>query len=136
LPYSAYFLPNRFWVKRLQTFVDAVSFNDTVDILTVRYFKKPTEFADPIYKSYIINVPKDSTFLVILTEKSVALFDKKADNHMLCGWRGSAHLNFGTITTDGEVKYADYKKRVLGIVANKLTPVASSYKGEPAKKED
>jgi tetratricopeptide (TPR) repeat protein len=125
-------------LKKKAAVVDAVVFNDSIEVITVRYFKKPAEFADPIYKSYIINTTLDSTIMVILTEKSLSFSDKKkdrkADNHMLCGWRGNAHLNFGMITRNGVVEFADYKKRVWGILENKFTPVASSTM--PSKKDD
>lgn len=151
-------------LKREAAVIDAVNLNDTINVVTVRYFKKPTEFAEPIYKSYVFNIPLDSTILVILTEKSLNLnlkdFDKKSkkksrkkskkndtentakdseeetDNHMLCGWQGSTHLNFGMITRNGKVSFADYKKSVWGILEKKLQPTASSTKLQPNKSED
>ncbi|MBL7816021.1 MAG: tetratricopeptide repeat protein [Saprospiraceae bacterium] len=144
-------------LKREAAVVDATNFNDTIKVVTVRYFKKPTEFAEPIYKSFIINIPLDSTVMVLLTEKSFNLnlndLDKKSkkrskrkskndaeksaeeetDNHMLCGWRGSAHLNFGMITRNGKVQFADYKKSIWGILENRFQPTASSTKYQPDK---
>jgi tetratricopeptide (TPR) repeat protein len=121
-------------LKREAAVVDDIMFNDTINILSVRYFKKPEEFAEPIYKSYLIDVPKDSTYMVILTEKSLSFDDEKADNHMLCGRRGGSHLNYGMITRDGHVEFADYKKRVLAIVKGDIEPGASSTSRK--KKQD
>jgi tetratricopeptide (TPR) repeat protein len=113
-------------LKREAAIVEITPLNDTINTFTVRYFKKPTEFAEPIYKTYIINTPKDSTIMVLLTEKSLSLFNPKEDNHMLCGRRGGTHMNYGMITRNGEVKYADYRKRIWEILNERFKPVASS----------
>jgi tetratricopeptide (TPR) repeat protein len=114
-------------IKREAAVVEAVPFNDSIDVITVRYFKKPTEFADPIYKSYIVNNITDSTILVLLTEKSLSFSKKKKEElHMLCGWREGSHLNYGGITRNGKIEFIDYRKRIWGILENKFKPVAST----------
>jgi hypothetical protein len=81
----------------------------------------------------VIHVAKDSTMMVLLTEKSLSLFDEKADNHMLCGYKDHSHLNFGMITTNGKIKLEAYKKRVWAILQRRFEPVASSTSNSKGK---
>ncbi len=114
-------------LKREAAIVEILPFNDTINIFSVRYFKKPTEFAEPVYKTYVMNTIKDSTIMVLLTEKSLSFSNRKKEElHMLCGRRGNAHMNYGPITWDGKIEFADYRKRVMAILEEKFKPVASS----------
>lgn len=78
-------LLNRFNEKRLQdkdlkrtaAIVDKFEFNDTTYVTIFRYFKKTTEFAEPIYKAYIDDIRTDSTVFTIQTEKHLTLMKKK-----------------------------------------------------------
>lgn len=45
---------------------------------------------------------------------------------MLCGSQGTTHYNYGMISTNGKVNYADFKNRLLEIISNKTEPGASS----------
>jgi tetratricopeptide (TPR) repeat protein len=121
-------------LKREAAVVEAVPFNDSIEVVTVRYFKKPTEFADPIYKSYVINSVTDSTILVLLTEKSLSFSNNKKEVlHMLCGWKGDMHLNYGGITRNGKIEFIDYRKQIWGILENKFKPVASTTSGSKSQ---
>ena len=108
--------------KRTAAVVDRFAFDDTTFVIIIRYFKKPTEFADPIYQAYIDDSRTDSTVMRIQTEKSIDLFGKGEELHMLCGWQGKAHLNFGPITRNGKIKYEEFKERLMGILEKKRKP--------------
>jgi tetratricopeptide (TPR) repeat protein len=114
-------------LKSKSVLVDKFYFNDTIKVLIVKYFEKPKEFADPIYKSYIVNTVKDSTILVVLTEKTIEGF---SIDHMLCGWKGNTHLNFGKGFKGDDLKLKEFEDDLVGILNKKLRVAASSSSSE------
>jgi tetratricopeptide (TPR) repeat protein len=117
-------------LKSKSVLVDKFYFNDTIKVLVVKYFEKPKEFADPIYKSYIVNTVHDSTILVVLTEKTIGGF---GIDHMLCGWKGSTHLNFGKGFKGDDLKLKEFEDDIVGILNKRLQVAASSTS---SKKKD
>ena len=81
-------------LKRTGAVVDKFLFNDTSFVIVIRYFKKPTEFAEAIYQAYVDDTRNDSTVFTVLTEKSIDFENNNSDNHMLCGRQGSTHFNY------------------------------------------
>jgi tetratricopeptide (TPR) repeat protein len=104
------------YLKTKCTLIDQFNFDDTTEVSIVKYFEKPKEFADPILKAYIINIPTDSTTSVILTEKTLPGF---GISHILCGWRGHAHLNFGTSWKDDNIPLKEFEEEVVKILTKR-----------------
>lgn len=111
------------YAKRTAAVVEKFLFNDTSEVVILRYFKKPEKFAEPIYQAYISHTKTDSTLFMVKTEKSLSLEDNK-DIHMICAWVGRKHMNYGAITDNGEVSYATFKKALMEILKQRIKPVA------------
>jgi tetratricopeptide (TPR) repeat protein len=113
------------YVERKAVAVDEFQWDDTTEVIIVKFFKTPEQFAEPIYKAYIKHIEKDSTMWVIMTEKSFSL-SGDGTPHMLCGRRGSAHLNFGYTWKTNDISLESFEQELIRILEKRRTPAASS----------
>lgn len=98
-------------------------------VSVMRYYKKPTEFAEPIYQFFIIDKAGKKVERKILTEKTTTDIDGL--KHLLCGVdnKTGTHFTYPVGWDTDDIEYKDVKEYALMILNGKLNAQASSNFG-------
>ncbi len=98
-----------------------------------KYFEKPTEFADPIYKFFVIDDDKGEVIRKIHSEKTIG--DLSKVKHFICEWKDGTHYNYGYGFATEDIPYDQMKKAVLKILEGSPPAAASSQPKSKKKKK-
>lgn len=104
-------------------------------VSTMKYYKMPEKFAEPIYQFFLIDKTGKKVEKKILTEKTSTEFD--GIKHLLCAIdkETGTHDTFPVGWDTDEIDYKELKKYVLMILNGEMKPQASSNFGTDKKKK-
>lgn len=104
-------------------------------VSVMKYYKKPEEFAEPIYQFFLIDKTGQKVEKKILTEKTDAEID--GVKHMLCGIdkETGTHYTYPIGWKLDDIDYKELKKYVLMILNGEMKAQASSNFGTTDKKK-
>ncbi len=112
--------------------VDEFTWNGQT-VSAMKYYKKPKEFAEPIYQFFLIDKTGQKVEKKILTEKTIAEID--GVKHVLCSIdkESGTHFTYPVGWKTDEINYKDLKKYVFMILNGEMEPQASSSLGKKDK---
>jgi tetratricopeptide (TPR) repeat protein len=95
-------------------------------VSAMKYYKTPTEFAEPIYQFFLIDKTGTKVEKKILTEKTS--IDIDGTKHLLCGVdkETGAHYTYPIGWKTNEIDYKKLKEYVILILNDEIKPQASS----------
>jgi tetratricopeptide (TPR) repeat protein len=105
-------------------------------VRVMKYYKTPTEFAEPIYQFFLVNLAGTKIEKKILTEKTSAEID--GTKHLLCGLDKATgtHYTYPIGWKSDEIDYKKLKEYVILIFDGEIEPQASSsFSGGESSKE-
>ena len=114
--------------------VDEFSWNGQ-QVSAMKYYKKPEEFAEPIFQFFLIDKSGTKVIKKVLTEKTTAEID--GTKHLLCGIdkETGTHHTYPIGWETDEIDYKQLKEYVIMIFDGKMKPQASSNFGTGNKKK-
>lgn len=114
--------------------VDQFEWNGQM-VSAMKYYKKPEEFAEPIYQMFLYEKDGEEVEKKFMTEKS--MIDIDGIKHLLCATdkRTGSHFTYPIGWKTDDVEYREFKNYVMMILNGDLQPQASSNFGEPSKKK-
>jgi len=126
-------LPNEMMEIRGET-VDEFNWNGQ-RVSAMKYYKKPEEFAEPIYQFFLIDKSGKKVEKKILTEKTSAEID--GTKHLLCGIdkETGTHFTYPIGWKTDEIDYKKLKEYVIMILNGEVKPQASSNFGTKNNKK-